>query len=91
MKDTSLDHLRKKIDELDAQLLEILSKRLEVVREVGRIKKEKGIPPLDEKRWQSVLKNILAKAKKQNIPEGLIENIYNKIHEFALDIEAKIK
>lgn len=82
-----LDDLRIEIDKVDDELLNTLSKRFSVVREIGKIKKEKNIPPLDEKRWKAVLKKVKEKAKKHSLPEEFIEKIYEEIHQTALDME----
>ena len=85
--DKSLENLREQIDELDHELLCVLAKRMDIVREVGKYKQERGIPPLDEKRWQEVLRSKLLLALSLNISEKFIENIYNLIHEHALELE----
>lgn len=85
-----LDNLRKKIDALDEQLLEILAKRIAVVKKVGKYKEANGIPPLDEKRWQEVIRTKILKANMLNLSESFILKIYNIIHEYALETEKNI-
>ena len=85
--DKSLERLREQIDALDEELLNILAKRINVVREIGKYKKARSIPPLDEKRWQEVLKSKLSKAHSWNVSETLVESLYNLIHEHSLEIE----
>lgn len=82
-----LDELRKKIDALDGELLLIISKRLEVVAEVGKIKKELGVPPLDSVRWGKVLEKGLAQADALGLRRDFIKKILDTIHEEALQIE----
>lgn len=81
---------RKEIDSLDKELLKALSKRMEVVRKIGKLKKTKNLSALDEKRWKEVLNSKLALAEKLNLPKGLIKKIYTDIHEEALEIEKKL-
>ena len=82
-----LDILRKKIDLTDKALLELLAKRIALVREVGELKKEYGIQPLDEKRWKALLSEKLTKAKLLNLSEEFVEKLYNLIHKHALDLQ----
>lgn len=82
-----LNELRKKIDALDAQLLETISARLKVVDEVGKIKKELGIPPLDSARWNQVLEKGLVHADTLGLRRDFIRKILDTIHEEALQIE----
>jgi len=83
----TLDDLRKEIDILDEELIQVLAKRTAVVKKIGEFKKQNSIKPLDEKRWAEVLNRVLTHAKKHNIPEELVKNIFEYIHKAALTIE----
>lgn len=83
----TLEDLRKEIDDADEQLLLALAKRFSVIREIGKLKKEHNITPLDEKRWNEVLNKIITISKKYTIPENLVKKIYEEIHISALKIE----
>ncbi len=50
MTDPKLQQLRDRIDELDAALLELLRERFDVTEQVGRHKKDVGLPPADPER-----------------------------------------
>lgn len=79
--------LRKDIDELDRELLKILKRRFKVVQKVWKLKKEYNIKPLDEARWQEVIKNIRNKAEDEKINPDFIEDLWNLIHKEALKLE----
>ena len=83
----TLGEYRKAIDEIDEELLKVLAKRFDVVNEIGKLKKEKNILPLDEKRWEEVMGKINNKAKKLNLPKTFVKKIYDEIHKAALMIE----
>jgi chorismate mutase len=83
----TLEDLRKEIDEVDNELLRVIAKRIDIVREIGALKKEIQIQPLDETRWQKVLTRIKELAVKHNLPQDLVEKIYAEIHKTALAIE----
>lgn len=85
----TIDELRKEIDEVDGELVKIIARRMNVVKEIGKFKKENNISALDEKRWQEVLQKVLGTAKKYAISEVLIKKIYDEIHTFALEIEKR--
>ena len=86
----TLEELRKEIDEIDEELLNILSKRMDVVRAIGKVKKENNRNPLDEKRWNDVLERIKSKSKNLSISEELVKKIYDEIHDAALKIEKEL-
>ena len=83
----TLDELREEINTIDDELIEVLAKRMDVVREIGKFKKENNLSTLDEKRWQEVLERVLETAKKYNLSQNLIKKIYEIIHNSALEIE----
>jgi chorismate mutase len=86
----TLEDLRKEIDLLDDALIQVIAKRMEIVLEIGKIKKEMNIEPLDEQRWQKVSTRIKDTAKKYNLSEDLVKKVYEEIHQSALKIEKEI-
>ena len=86
-----LENWRKQIDALDEELLQILGKRINIVKEIGRYKKSNGIAPLDKKRWQTVLKSQLSRKELLNLSQDFIKKLYGLIHEYSLKIEANNK
>lgn len=86
-----LEDWRKQIDALDSELLHVLAKRIDIVREIGKYKKAQGIPPLDQKRWRAVLESQISKAELLNLSKDFIKKLYNLIHEYSLEIEANNK
>jgi len=89
--DDKLADLRRQIDALDDELLQLLARRMNKVREVGRYKKARGLPPLDQQRWQTVLEMRLAGAGALQLSQEFITKLYQLIHEYALEIEADTK
>ena len=64
VEDAAIEHPlaphRKRIDELDVEILKLLNARTEVVEEIGRIKRELAMPVYEPKREDSVMTNVLA-------------------------------
>ncbi len=58
----TLEETRTKIDEIDSKLLPLFEARMDCSREVAEIKKEKGIPILNEAREQAILDKVYEKA-----------------------------
>ena len=74
-----LQELRNKIDEIDKQIITLLSLRFIQTRKVGIVKKKHGLNSVDVERF----KEILEKWKKQDgsISSHLLEDIFLSIHE----------
>lgn len=59
----ALEKARIEIDEIDEKMLRLFERRMEVSAEIGRIKKENGMPIRDEKREQDLLEKELGMLK----------------------------
>lgn len=88
--ENQLNNLRKQVDEIDDSIVNLLAKRMQMVKKVGQYKKLKNLPPLDPARWQQVLNSKMKKAKTLGLNTEMIKKIYEIIHKFALKIEKKI-
>lgn len=58
----SIDNVRKQIDQIDSQLVELLTKRLDCSLQVAKIKKQTGMPIYHPKREQEIIDSVKANA-----------------------------
>ncbi len=86
----NLGALRKQIDELDNALLELLSKRMRISREIGTFKKENNIPVLQAGRYEEILDSRAASAASMNMNEKFVKSILEAIHEESVEEQIKI-
>lgn len=85
-----LDDIRKTIDQIDTQLLDLLSQRADAVHEVGEIKKKEGLQIYAPEREDALLKSLVEK-NKGRLPEKSIRAIYREIMSAALALEDHLK
>src|SRR5262245_31542165 len=71
----SLDDLRRRINELDRQILELVGKRQETSREVARVKRATGYATRDYNREREVLLAAREAGKQYGVSPQLAENI----------------
>jgi 3-deoxy-7-phosphoheptulonate synthase len=90
METNKLLAMREKVDVNDEQRLRLLAERMEIVRGIGMYKKENGIEPLDNERWQTVLASKLALAEKLKLDPDMVRSIFKAIHEAALELEKEV-
>lgn len=76
-----LSDLRKQIDELDDQLLELLAKRMRVSCEIGTFKKEHNMTVVQTGRYDEILNTRIAQAEAMSINADFIRTILEAIHE----------
>jgi chorismate mutase len=77
----NLSELRKQIDELDDQLVELISKRMRVSREIGTYKKEHNMQVLQASRYSEILEARINQAIKFGIDGDCMQKILEAIHE----------
>jgi chorismate mutase len=82
-----LDELRKRIDQLDRQIIELLAQRLQLVQEAGKYKQAHKLPALDEARWQQATEARLKLAQELRLPQKFMAELYELIHDYTLQIE----
>ncbi len=75
----NLDELRKKIDEIDARIVELIAERQEISREIGKGKNKTSRVIEDRERELRVLKNVRSLARDKKISPSDIENIYRQV------------
>ncbi|HGO5814940.1 TPA: bifunctional chorismate mutase/prephenate dehydrogenase [Mannheimia haemolytica] len=71
--------LREQIDQVDQQLIQLLSQRLALVAEVGKVKSAHGIPVYAPERETAMIAARRAEAEKQGIPADLIEDVLRRV------------
>lgn len=58
-----INEWRKKIDSLEDTLIELLNERASYALEIGKLKKQLGLPVLDAAREQEILERVAKKSK----------------------------
>lgn len=84
----SLDDLRKRIDEIDARIVQLIGERVKVAEAIGLGKKEQNKLVEDRERELRVLKHVRAMARDENISPSDMENIYRYIIDACKKIQA---
>ncbi len=78
---SSLATLRKSIDEIDNDLIDLLARRMAISREIGQYKKDNGLTVVQTKRYSEILDKRAAQGSLKGIDAGCIKNIFEHIHE----------
>ena len=80
----SLTALRRQIDVLDNDLLELLAKRMRVSQEIGTYKKEHNMPILQAQRYDEILKDRITQAEKMGMSDEFMKTVLMAIHEESI-------
>ncbi len=86
----SLVSLRRQIDELDNNLLELLAKRMRVSREIGQYKKEHNMPILQSQRYDEILQVRIKQAEQMGMDTEFMKTVLVAIHEESVRTQQEI-
>jgi chorismate mutase len=86
----SLNIKREKIDLIDYRLINLLAKRIKVVKDIAVLKKERHMSVFQKQRIAIVLKKRREIAKKYGISPALIEKLYKEIIKECMRIERRV-
>lgn len=73
-----IETLRHRIDELDRQLVALLSARAEAAQQIGQLKRATSLPVYEPNREKVIFENVRA-ANKGPLPDIELSHIYERI------------
>lgn len=82
--------LRKQIDELDNQLMDLLAKRMRVCREIGQYKKEHNMTVLQTARYNEILEKRGAQGSLCGMGSKFVKKIFEEVHEESVRQQIEI-
>ncbi|MGI6243224.1 MAG: bifunctional 3-deoxy-7-phosphoheptulonate synthase/chorismate mutase type II [Prevotella sp.] len=85
-----IQQLRRQIDDLDNQLLELLAKRMRVCREIGQYKKEHNMTVFQAGRYNEILEKRGEQASLCGISPDSVANIFEMIHQESVRQQLEI-
>jgi chorismate mutase len=81
-----IEDWRKKIDELDRRLVELLSERAKAAQEIGRLKRDTNLPIYEPERERIVFSNVQA-LNRGPLPDRDIVRIFERIIDVMRNIQ----
>ncbi len=88
--ENKMTKLRANIDVLDANLLELLGKRMKVADEIGQVKKENNVAVLQNNRWNEIQAKMVAEGAKKGLTEEFIVKLFRGIHQESIEHQERI-
>ncbi|MDP6523827.1 MAG: bifunctional 3-deoxy-7-phosphoheptulonate synthase/chorismate mutase type II [Kiritimatiellia bacterium] len=79
-----IKELRFEVDSLDKQLIEVLGKRMEIVREMGDLKRKNGISTLQPGRWNEIVASRAVSGSELGLAAEFVFELFESIHEEAI-------
>lgn len=82
--------LRKQIDEIDSQIIDVIAKRMEVCREIGHYKKENGMTVLHSSRYSEIIDDREQHGESLGVDKECVKKIFELLHEESVRQQMEI-
>jgi chorismate mutase len=79
-KNVELEYLRQLIDSIDAEIIDLIAKRMDLSEKIGFVKKERNMTAFQPERWQEIVETRGDKAENLTLSKEFILELYEKIH-----------
>lgn len=81
--------LRKKIDEIDERILDLIAQRLNIVEEIGKEKRDSGVGIVDKEREELILSDLKKSGEEKGVNPEVIEKVWSVLIKASYVIEGK--
>lgn len=85
-----ITYLRRQIDGLDSQILDLIAKRMNVCREIGQYKKEHGMTVVHTSRYSEIIENCETQGDELGVGRECIKRIFEEIHQESVRQQIEI-
>lgn len=86
-----LSEYRMHIDTIDSRIVELLAERMEVAREIGEHKRQRGMAIVQRERFNELLESAEARAEFMGLSRSFIHAIFSAIHEESVRQQSDIQ
>ena len=84
-----ISHWRRRIDDIDTRLAELLSERSRCVIEIGRIKRQKDLPVYDPEREKEIFERI-ARENRGPLENDALRRLFERILDESRRVERMV-
>jgi len=85
-----LEQLRSVIDQLDEELINKFSSRMEIIEKIGEYKYENNVTILQLERWEQILKHRSFLADKVGLSDDFIKKMLELIHQESIRVQTSV-
>ena len=79
-----LEYLRQTADNIDAEIIDLLAKRMEISGQMGDIKRQNNITAYQPERWREIMDTRCAQGNKLALDEQYIAALWQIIHDASI-------
>lgn len=79
-----IEELRIKLNDMDDRLFDLLSERMRLSEEVGKLKSENNITILQHEHWKNVINHRLDSSEQYHLTRKFVRNLMDAIHQESI-------
>jgi chorismate mutase len=87
---TEMEYLRQLMDSADAEIIDLLARRMQLSERLGEVKKACNMTVYNPDRWREIVETRSEWARKLNLPADFILALYEKIHHQSIKKQLEI-
>ena len=85
-----IENYRQQIDELDEEIIHLISQRMQLVREIGGVKKDKNVAILQPERWRALVEACRSRADKKELSREFTNLFLEAIHQEGIEQQERV-
>lgn len=85
-----LEKYRNQIDSIDNQIIELLSQRMSVIKNIGQLKKQKNISAFQINRWRKMIRSRIEFGNKIGLNKSFLKKMLQIVHKESIRIQNQI-
>jgi len=85
-----LEQLRQEIDKIDAELIDILARRMKIVEDIGQYKRDNNITVLQIRRWADMISERLDVGSKLGLDKEFLLKLLQMVHKESIRKQEEI-
>ena len=86
----ALEKLRQQINQLDDELMQMLSRRMKIAEQIGRYKKENNITILQTNRWNEIIERATTAGEKIGLSKEFVTRYFDAVHMESINHQKRI-
>lgn len=89
-KEMGLEYLRQVMDGVDAEIIDLIARRMELSSRIGQVKKECNMTAYQPERWNEIVETRGERAEQAGLSRQFIVELYEKIHHHSISKQLEI-
>lgn len=85
-----IEHIRQIIDSIDAEVVDLIGKRMDIVKNLAKLKNKNNMPIYQVERWREIIESRTDWGKKNNLDADFLLKLFELIHDKSIKTQISI-